>query len=350
MSANQLKSVLRLGAKAVAHAPSVFENFLKVDIDSILEASRAHQKHVDAGGVKEEKEEEAFVLEGMEQVKTAMWDGQIIDRSKGKTNRSIADEWRDLAKRERKERVVQIGTHRVLAETVGNAEWEAVATLAGKDPRLAEPKKQKLQFERQTIHPIGDTLPELMLLGYPHVRMAYWIRCPECLRRFKENPKALRKVESKMKRDQEKLDELDRDGGEARDDDDVVEVASVKGKEKEGSHTHRVKNERDHSTPSAWSDTFRAEIKRVMKERGVGWEELFQEVQALLPEDMVVDKRSWTVAALKRTVSGSDKAHWILKNEDVQEAVGKWVERWEEQEEVEEQLKGEEEGSWDGDE
>ncbi|KAJ3052145.1 hypothetical protein HK097_006842, partial [Rhizophlyctis rosea] len=310
MSKNQLMSVLRLGAKAVARDSTDFEDFMKTEIDEILEKSRAHQKSVDEGLEKREesKEEEKFVLEGMEAVRCAVWEGKKIDRTKSFT--SIADEWKDLAQRERKARVVKIGTHAVLAETVGNAEWEAVATLAGKDPRLTERKRTKKKFDRQTIHAVGDVLPDLLLLGYGQQRMAYWIRCPECLEKFSEDPKLLKKVEQKVEKDWEKVVEKERTAEKAAADLVVMEdspgeenvkvkvnVELPNGKEVK---PERKMVEKQEEALTPWPDVLLVKVNEIMGRRGIGHQQVYEEVNEILPKSVAVDRRSWTAGGLAK--------------------------------------------------
>ncbi|KAH9817990.1 SNF2 family N-terminal domain-containing protein [Melampsora americana] len=43
----------------------------------------------------------------------------------------------------------------------------------------------------EDFHPIGDIIPEFILLGYGPISSAYYIRCVECIKHFKANPETL---------------------------------------------------------------------------------------------------------------------------------------------------------------
>ncbi|KAJ3288271.1 hypothetical protein HK104_008254 [Borealophlyctis nickersoniae] len=147
LSRDALLSIFRKGARAVARLPVNTEDFFKADIADILKHSREHQLKVDKeedGQDLDEKE----LLQGVEAIKTRMWEGKKV--TKGKLT-DIAEEWQQVStKRVSHKRVEKIGSHMVLKETIGNAEWEAVATFSGKGAR-AETKRERKKFLRQTV-------------------------------------------------------------------------------------------------------------------------------------------------------------------------------------------------------
>ncbi|EGG10256.1 uncharacterized protein MELLADRAFT_94587 [Melampsora larici-populina 98AG31] len=44
----------------------------------------------------------------------------------------------------------------------------------------------------EDFHPIGEAIPEFILLGYGPISSAYYIRCVECIKHFKANPETLK--------------------------------------------------------------------------------------------------------------------------------------------------------------
>ncbi|KAM6491144.1 SNF2 family N-terminal domain containing protein [Amanita muscaria] len=56
------------------------------------------------------------------------------------------------------------------------------------------------------IEPVGETLPELELLGYGAKTAAYFIRCHDCIREFKENPEYRKSWEQEFRQTQRKLE------------------------------------------------------------------------------------------------------------------------------------------------
>ncbi|KAJ3155774.1 hypothetical protein HDU86_004243 [Geranomyces michiganensis] len=284
-SKGELMSMLRRGARAVTKFDDS-DTFLNSSIERILETSRAKQVKVDAE--MDVEPEDDFVLEGMEQVKSRLFEGVTV--KKGQTSaKAIGREWQELAKRVREERTVMIDGHAVMKSTIGLDDWEACGTLSkGYVPppkrkrrvhahetacqKCAKeiPNKARLEcrlcprsyhascagpklaafsqlhgfkcpqhnckdcgkdtasaggllFRCQTcpntycetctqwneIVPIGDVLPELLMLDFAKVTQAFYIRCPTCVTFFKENPEKARELEEKTAKAWKDLDESD---------------------------------------------------------------------------------------------------------------------------------------------
>ncbi|KAF8241251.1 hypothetical protein K440DRAFT_646127, partial [Wilcoxina mikolae CBS 423.85] len=110
-----------------------------------------------------EAAERAWLSE-LERVESRVFEGKIHSSSQPSSNRDIAQSWSRESRRLGMERVVMINGHAVLKETVGNAPWEAVKTLAGSDPRFAEPpKKKRATFNHQDYCQICFDGGELIL-------------------------------------------------------------------------------------------------------------------------------------------------------------------------------------------
>jgi SWI/SNF-related matrix-associated actin-dependent regulator of chromatin subfamily A member 5 len=138
---NQLKSLLRRGAQTLVHKQIDIQEMVSWDMETLLLNTR--DKSGEAVTNDEHADEDKW-LSTMEKVECAVFDGQRYER-KGRVedvdvlpcNVSRQD------RRVGKNTTVMIDGYAVSKDTVGNADWEAVATFAGKDPRLAERKRGK---------------------------------------------------------------------------------------------------------------------------------------------------------------------------------------------------------------
>ena len=142
-SAQQLKQaelldILRKGSSAISREETGmdFGRFLNVPIDAILEESRAREdarvarmkKDLATGdsgksAVKAEntaqllqdaEEEERQLLSGVAQVQSRLFEGQVVNRRQN--NQQIAQEWKELQKRARTDRLVVVDGIHVLAD------------------------------------------------------------------------------------------------------------------------------------------------------------------------------------------------------------------------------------------
>jgi len=90
-----------------------------------------------------DEEEEKKWLTEMERVEASVFDGKLLAK-KSKTNKEIAAELFDRAdRRVGKNTTVMVDGYAISKESMSCGDWEAVPTFAGKDPRLAEPKRAK---------------------------------------------------------------------------------------------------------------------------------------------------------------------------------------------------------------
>lgn len=85
-------------------------------------------------------------LSEMEKVESYVFEGKRLERKlrAGTSTKDIAGEWNNRAdRRVGKETTVLIDGFAINKESMLCKDWEAVPTMAGKDPRLAEPKRAK---------------------------------------------------------------------------------------------------------------------------------------------------------------------------------------------------------------
>src|SRR4051812_11589325 len=92
----------------------------------------------DITDVNSDEEEERKWLTEMERVESSVLDGKKLARGAKATNREIAEEFLNHSERRvgKNTTVLQDG-FAVSKQSMNCGDWEAVPTLAGKDPRLA---------------------------------------------------------------------------------------------------------------------------------------------------------------------------------------------------------------------
>ena len=148
---SQLKSLIRRGAATLSHPQIDLGDIIKWDLDTIID--KCKDKPLDHR-VKENTSEgnleniatdmtEEEWLRKMERVETAVFDGVKYEKA-AEAAAKVPTELSREDRRVGKETRVLIGSNWISKESVGCAQWEAVATLSGKgDLRLAEPKREK---------------------------------------------------------------------------------------------------------------------------------------------------------------------------------------------------------------
>lgn len=90
-----------------------------------------------------DEDEERKWLTEMERVESSIFEGKKFTK-RNVTNRDIKEEYLDhAARRVGKNTTVMQDGFAISKESMNCGDWEAVPTMAGKDPRLAEPKREK---------------------------------------------------------------------------------------------------------------------------------------------------------------------------------------------------------------
>ncbi|EPS43348.1 hypothetical protein H072_2644 [Dactylellina haptotyla CBS 200.50] len=147
---NQLMTLVRRGAQAIARPEIDPKEMMGWDWDTMLEKCKNYtvvdhdgdDEHEDEDAKKEREEE---WLNTIEKVETRVFEGKKMGKDEMEKQVKASAE-AGLSRSDRrvgKNRTVMIDGFDVLKETVGNEQWEAVATMAGKDPRLKDPPKRK---------------------------------------------------------------------------------------------------------------------------------------------------------------------------------------------------------------
>lgn len=133
---SEVMDILRKGTSALSRADDGMKlsTFINAPIGEVLDYSRSldsirdakMKKELDAQGLDvkveiDEKllldadEEERKLLSGVEQVQSRLFEGKVISRQ---NNKEIADEWKDLQKRARTDRLVMIDGIAVIGDHV----------------------------------------------------------------------------------------------------------------------------------------------------------------------------------------------------------------------------------------
>ncbi|KAK0640439.1 Lymphoid-specific helicase [Lasiodiplodia hormozganensis] len=266
LDVSQLKTLIRRGAQTLSHPEIDVTEMLSWDVDTILEMCR--DKPSDPQ-VSDDTIDEQQWLSSMEKVETAVFDGRRIQRNKDPDLFRVNMDLVRNDRRKGKNTTVMVDGFAVSKQSMMCDDWEAIPTLAGKDPRLADRVRKKkaaivnqdhcqecwdggdillcslcprsyhedcltdeqaagvgvskqficpqhicaectkrtseaggmlyrcrwcqlafcedcLNFDRAEL--IGDTLPELKLLGFAEVRQAYYVKCYVCTDIHDANP------------------------------------------------------------------------------------------------------------------------------------------------------------------
>jgi SNF2 family DNA or RNA helicase len=146
MSTTQLKSLVRRGAQTLSHPQIDITEMLSWDLDTMLKMCRDKPSDPQANPDGAPDIDEDKWLATMERVECAVFDGKRHQRQiEAGINRtavlpsSVSREDR----RKGKNVTVEVDGFMISKESLNCADWEAVPTFAGKDPRLAEAKREK---------------------------------------------------------------------------------------------------------------------------------------------------------------------------------------------------------------
>jgi SWI/SNF-related matrix-associated actin-dependent regulator of chromatin subfamily A member 5 len=186
LSTNQLMSMVRRGAATLARPQLDVDEMLDWDWDMTL--SKCKDRPIDIEVKKDivtdatiDEEEEKKWLTEQERVESCVFEGKQLNRE-AKNSQSfdnIAAEYAQIdraARRKGKNTTVMIDGYAISKESVGCKDWEAVPTMAGKDPSLADVKREK----KAPINPQAHCqvcLDGGELLCCQHCPRAYHLEC-----------------------------------------------------------------------------------------------------------------------------------------------------------------------------
>ncbi|KAF1948900.1 ISWI chromatin-remodeling complex ATPase-like protein ISW2 [Byssothecium circinans] len=186
MSTNQLKSLIRRGAQTLSHPDIDVTDMLSWDLDKMMEKCRdkAADPLVNPDVTAAEVDEEKW-LSTMERVECAVLDGKRYQRNRGKvekaTDHILPESISRQDRRKGKNTTVMIDGFAINKESLHCGDWEAVPTMAGKDPRLADVKREKRREFQHEGHCLGcfDGADSGHLIGCKSCPRAYHFDCLE---------------------------------------------------------------------------------------------------------------------------------------------------------------------------
>lgn len=159
LGASQLMSLVRRGAQALSHPEINVDEMIDWDWDTMLAKCKDRPADVRVSEqtqastiVKEEDEKEW--LAKMEVIESRVFQGKkwATKKNSGKFD-SMPHVSSRAQRREDKNTTVMVNGFAVSKESMRCADWEAVPTMAGKDPRLAGPiREKKAAIVNQQVH------------------------------------------------------------------------------------------------------------------------------------------------------------------------------------------------------
>ncbi|USP78906.1 SWI/SNF-related matrix-associated actin-dependent regulator of chromatin subfamily A member 5 [Curvularia clavata] len=148
MNTSQLMTLVRRGAQTLSHPEIDVKEMVSWDLDTMMKRCRDQSADLTDVAANTEVDEDKW-LSTMERIECAVFEGKRHQRNTddsyaGTSSRNILPETvtRD-DRRKNKNTTVMVNGFAISKESMGCGEWEAVPTLAGKDPRLAEPVREK---------------------------------------------------------------------------------------------------------------------------------------------------------------------------------------------------------------
>lgn len=173
LNTGQLMALVRRGASAISRPEVDVNEMLKWDWDTVLAKCKDQPADVSVQkdivqDVEFDADAEQKWLSQMERVEAYVFEGKKLAQANGTgkvttSAKDIAAEWAqaDIAKAERrigKNMTVEVDGFMINKESLDCVGWEAIPTLAGKDPRLADVKRSKRPAINHQEHCQGKLL------------------------------------------------------------------------------------------------------------------------------------------------------------------------------------------------
>ena len=149
LDTSQLMSLVRRGAQALAHPELDVNEMRDWDWSTMLEKCKdkpadVHVSEATKEGIVVKEEDEKKWLSQMELVETRVWQGKKYNKEKDAFDKGqVGQEWLREERRIGKNTTVMVDGYAISKESMLCGDWEAVPTMAGKDPRLADIKREK---------------------------------------------------------------------------------------------------------------------------------------------------------------------------------------------------------------
>jgi SWI/SNF-related matrix-associated actin-dependent regulator of chromatin subfamily A member 5 len=180
MDTSQLKTLVRRGAQTLSHPDIDATEMVSWDLETMMEKCR--DKPADATlteAMQSEADEEKW-LSVIERVECAVFDGkrhqrQLDSKTAAANKHILPDTITREDRRKGKNTTVMVDGYAISKESMNCADWEAVPTMAGKDPRLSEPVREK---RREFTH------EEHCLTCFEGPDAGHMVECRSCPRGF----------------------------------------------------------------------------------------------------------------------------------------------------------------------
>lgn len=167
LNTSQLMSLVRRGAQALSHPELDVDEMIQWDYDTMIEKCKdkpadIHVAEQTQSNTVVTEDEEKKWLAQIEQVESRVFQGKKYATGRA-VGENLEQDWSREARRVGKNTTVMVDGFAISKESMQCGEWEAVPTLAGKDPRLAEPVRAKRakvvnQEVRVARYPACDSL------------------------------------------------------------------------------------------------------------------------------------------------------------------------------------------------
>ncbi|KAK3073571.1 hypothetical protein LTR53_004723 [Teratosphaeriaceae sp. CCFEE 6253] len=151
LSTDSLKSLIRQGARTLTRPEIDVTAMLGWDFDRMIEECKDKTDDLQVTENSDDKDDEQAWLNQMEKVETAVFEGKVHQRELAKAEATALDLSR-ADRRVGKNTTVMVDGFAINKESMQCADWEAVPTFAGKDPRLAEPVRAKKEAVPNQSH------------------------------------------------------------------------------------------------------------------------------------------------------------------------------------------------------
>ncbi|KAF1919564.1 SNF2 family N-terminal domain-containing protein [Ampelomyces quisqualis] len=180
MDTSQLMTLVRRGAQTLSHPDIDATEMISWDLETMMEKCR--DKPADATlseAVQSEADEEKW-LSVMERVECAVFNGkryqrQLDDKASAVSKNILPDTITRKDRRKGKNTTVMVDGYAINKESMNCGDWEAVPTMAGKDPRLADVVREK---RREFNH------EEHCLTCFEDADTGHMVECRSCPRSY----------------------------------------------------------------------------------------------------------------------------------------------------------------------
>ncbi|KAJ4368011.1 hypothetical protein N0V83_006366 [Neocucurbitaria cava] len=177
MDTSQLKTLVRRGAQTLSHPEIDVNEMVSWGLETMMAKCRDKPADLTPGdGANAEADEEKW-LSVMERVECAVFDGKRYQRQLDKkvNTNILPDTITREDRRKGKNTTVMIDGYAINKESLNCADWEAVPTMAGKDPRLADPVREKKREFSHEPH---------CLACFEDSEAAHMVECRSCPRAY----------------------------------------------------------------------------------------------------------------------------------------------------------------------